>query len=68
MHSKTPYILRENINLTQIEFSVKEVQKNRKDDNIPLNFESSDESEYFDSVVLPEFQKSDIQVIDYTID
>lgn len=39
MHSNTPFILRENVNITQIEFMVTEVQPNRTFDNIPLDFE-----------------------------
>lgn len=53
MHSKAPYILRENITITQIEYGVVETQRDRFHDNVPkAPVEATNETTWFDAEVI----------------
>ena len=53
MHSDTPYILREGIDITQIEFGVTEKQRDSNHDNVPIEpIEPNEETKWFEKEVL----------------
>jgi hypothetical protein len=53
VHSKVPYIKREGIPISQIEFGVTEEQKNRSQDTIPVTpINKTEEVKWFEEQVI----------------